>query len=224
MAVILKIIARLVRANWNTLRFNFHYFSFREAIKLPVDLSSNVLLLQLKGTVQLPGATYYRRIRIGYGDVGIFDQRYSRSIWEVSGAIVFRGNANIGHGSKISVGENARFEIGNNFIVSAESGFVCMNEISIGNDCLFSWECLVMDTDFHKVRDAANQIVNAPAPVKIGDQVWVGTRCLILKGAGIPSGSVIAAGSLVNKPLVGEKQVFAGNPAKPVKDQISWEL
>ena len=44
-------------------------------------------------------------IQFGYGNVGVFDNKKSRSIWEVSGTVIFKGKCNIGHGSKISVGD-----------------------------------------------------------------------------------------------------------------------
>ena len=63
-------------------------------------------------------------ISIGYGEVGIFDMKRSRSIWQVYGEVVFKGKANIGHGSKISVDKNGTLELGNNFKTTAESAIV----------------------------------------------------------------------------------------------------
>ena len=51
---------------------------------------------------------------MGYGNVGIFDKKRSRGIWEVQGKVKFCGNAFLDHGSKISVGKNGVLTFGNN--------------------------------------------------------------------------------------------------------------
>jgi len=37
------------------------------------------------------------------------------------------------------------------------------------------------------------------APIVIGDNCWIGTGCIILKGVTIGSGSIVAAGTTVTK-------------------------
>ena len=49
------------------------------------------------------------------------------------------------------------------------------------------------------------------------DDVWISCNCVILSGVKIESRSVIAAGSIVNK-NVSENSLFAGNPAKFIKN------
>ncbi len=50
------------------------------------------------------------------------------------------------------------------------------------------------------------------APVKIGDNVWVGARAVILPGVTIGNNVVVAAGSVVNRD-VPDNVVVAGVPA-----------
>ncbi len=162
-------------------------------------------------------------IQFGYGNVGIFDNKKSRSIWEVSGTVIFKGRCNIGHGSKISVGNYGRLILGKNFIISAETSIVTFTEIEFGNNCLLSWDILVVDTDFHKIKDEFGNIINKPKPIIIGDRVWIGCRCLILKGTVIPNSCVIGADSIVNRELEKESCLYVGGPCKMVKENISWE-
>lgn len=52
--------------------------------------------------------------------------------------------------------------------------------------------------------------------VRVGEDCWIGARALILPGANIGKGCVVAAGSIVNKPTK-PYSVVAGVPAKVVK-------
>ncbi|GGH19213.1 hypothetical protein GCM10007352_30450 [Mucilaginibacter phyllosphaerae] len=209
--------------NFKTIIFNFKYFPFKTAIKLPVLISNNVFLHRLKGRVTINGPVTTALVQIGYGKIGISDFKRSRAVWEVYGDVVFNGRAFIMHGCKLNVGENARLSFGADFNMSTECAIVAEKSITIGNNSGISWESLVMDTDFHHIFDESGQKFNYPKEVIIGDNVWVGCRCTVLKGAIIPNGSIVAAGSLVTKKLVGEKSIFGGNPIQVLKNNITWK-
>jgi maltose O-acetyltransferase len=51
--------------------------------------------------------------------------------------------------------------------------------------------------------------------VTIGDDVWIGTRALILAGVTIGSGAVIGAGAVVTKD-VAANEIVAGVPARTI--------
>ena len=53
-------------------------------------------------------------------------------------------------------------------------------------------------------------------PVKIGDGTWICANCVILPGARIGNGCVIAAGSVVIDDCV-DNGLYGGNPAKLIK-------
>ena len=214
----------LFHLNFKTLYFNFTYLPFHQAKKLPFLVSRKVYLSQTKGVVSIEGPITTGMIRIGYGDVGIFDKKRSRSIWQVSGKVIFKGTAHLGHGSKISVGKQGVLELGPNFALTAESAIVSHKQIVFGKNCLVSWECLIMDTDFHKIYDAEGQWVNPPKEIIIGDKVWLGARNTLLKGTKIASHSIIGANSQVSKDISDQSGLFAGNPIKHLKDGIHWEV
>ena len=219
-----KLFAKLIKLNLKTIYFNFTYFSFKTALKLPVFISANSKILNCKGKIELKGKIKTGMVELGYGQVGNFDKKNSRFIWDVCGEVVFERNAFIGHGSRIRVLDSGKIFFGENFMTTAESSFISKKNIYIGKDCLFSWEILVMDTDFHSISNNAGTIINPDKPVIIGDHVWVGCRAIILKGAHIPDNAVIAAGSIVAKKLSGENQVFGGNPAIALKKIGAWYL
>ena len=53
-------------------------------------------------------------------------------------------------------------------------------------------------------------------PIVIGDDVFIGARCIITKGVTIGNGAVIGAGSVVTRD-VPPNTIVAGNPARIVK-------
>ena len=54
------------------------------------------------------------------------------------------------------------------------------------------------------------------SPIIIEDNVWIGTSCIILKGVTIGSGSIIGAGSLVNRNIP-PNEIWCGSPASQKK-------
>jgi len=79
----------------------------------------------------------------------------------------------------------------------------------------------VYDTDFHNVnpndRLKSWNNLNNSKEIIIGKNVWIGANCIILKGASIGHNSVIGAGSVLTK-VVPDNCLYAGNPAKKIKD------
>lgn len=204
-----------------TLIFNFKYFPFRTALKLPVLVSKNVCLDVMKGSIELPQSITSGMIKLGFGDVGIFDRKRSRTVWRNGGRVIFKGKCEIGHGSKISVGKNAVLSFGNNFTITAESSIAYEKEITFGDNVLVSWECLFMDTDYHPLMiDGA--LSNEDRPIHIGNNVWICCRNLIFKGSEIPAGCVIAAGSLVSGKIEGESCLAGGRPCRILRQNVSW--
>ncbi len=204
-----------------TLAFNFRYFPLGQALRLPVFVSHRVWLKQMSGQVRL-GKIRTGVVTLGFGDVGIFDRMVSRTIWQVSGAVEFRGKAKIGHGSKINV--QGILTIGDNFRMTAESAIIARHRVEIGDEVLVSWDVLVMDTDFHKIYDQDNLHINPDRPITIGNRVWIGCRSLILKGVRLADGVVVAAGSTVSKSVEVGDAVIGGNSCSPLREGIRWEF
>ena len=237
----------IIRSIPKTLRFNLHYFPLKTALKLPVVVSHRTYLRELHGKVELPEKVERAMVKIDFGDVGHYDRKRSRGIWQVSGTVSFGGKASIGHGSKISV--RGDLKLGAGFNMTAESTIVCAKDIRFGDDCLLAWDVLVMDTDEYPIyrhetdrpetRDAGavscpevplpasnnteNERINPDKPIVVGDHVWIGCKCVLLKGAEVPDNTVVAAGTLLTSAFSGEYQVIGGNPPAVLKHDIRWE-
>ncbi|QPF73771.1 acyltransferase [Roseateles sp. DAIF2] len=87
--------------------------------------------------------------------------------------------------------------------------------IRFGARCLIGPELHVMDSNSHDlVLERRRQPDPRPAAVEIGDDVFIGSRVTILKGAKIGAGSVIAAGAVVPPGFEAPPlSIIAGNPA-----------
>ena len=115
---------------------------------------------------------------------------------------------------------NAVVRIGDNVGISG-STLRCSESITIGNNTTIGSGCLIVDTDGHPLRaeertksDYFCNTVNRP--IVIGDDVFIGARCIVMKGVTIGNGAIVGAGSVVTKD-VPPNTVVAGNPARVVK-------
>ena len=88
--------------------------------------------------------------------------------------------------------------------------------IEVGEKTLIGAGCLICDSDMHEVPLGSGNPV-AVAPIRIGTGVFIGARCIVLKGVTIGDGAVIAAGSVVTSD-VPASTVVAGNPARVVRE------
>ena len=142
--------------------------------------------------------------------------RRERAMWQVSGKVHLGNNVAMGGGTRISVGDAGELSIGDNFCITARSSVICHNKVEFGKDVLVSWDNLIMDTDFHHIDDSP-----VSAPIRIGNRVWIGCRCLVLKGSSLPDGSVLAAGATITKELA-EPNALYGGVNKRLKSAITW--
>ncbi len=104
---------------------------------------------------------------------------------------------------------------------------VSYQKVSIGSECQIASSTLISDTDFHpvdpKIRSKQVKGENYPfdsvgkQPIEIGNNVWIGWNCTILKGVNIGSNSIVAAGSVVLAGKYPQGSLLAGNPAKVIK-------
>lgn len=118
-------------------------------------------------------------------------------------------------------------KIGNNSGIGYGTVISVAREVVIGDDCLIAPGCLIMDSDDHPI-NPAKRLMREPVskehilPVKIGNNVWIGSNCVILKGVTIGDNSIIAANSVVTRE-VQSNCIYAGYPARPTRRDIDAE-
>jgi len=106
-----------------------------------------------------------------------------------------------------------------------EGGHLASTEgktITIGNDCMFSNHIEIRNGDSHSIFSTeSSQRINPAKEVKIGNHVWLGSDVKVLKGTVIDDGTIIGTGSIVSG-LIDSNCIYAGIPAKKVKEHVSW--
>jgi acetyltransferase-like isoleucine patch superfamily enzyme len=111
-------------------------------------------------------------------------------------------------------------QLGDNVFIGADCQFNSSTQIIIGNDCLIASNTTFVDTGHENAFGIP--INKQPCnfeKIVLGEDVWIGTHCAILKGVTIGNGSIIGAGSVVNKSIP-ENQIWAGVPARFIRNRV----
>lgn len=101
--------------------------------------------------------------------------------------------------SRVLIQGSGRVSIGDRSYVGAMSVLGANRSIVIGNDVLISQAVTIRDSN-HVFSDRAlpiNQQGIVSAPVRIGDDVWIGHGAAVLSGVTIGDGSIVAANAVV---------------------------
>lgn len=138
---------------------------------------------------------------------------------------------------RFDVGEHVRLSVANIYIGSGSTlrigdrtgftGLVHLNPIEakaieIGTDCSIASGVWMTTTDFHSIvaRDTGTRL-NPAKPVHVGNHVWIANQATLLKGSVVGDNAVIGAHAVVTG-TVPPHCVAAGNPARIVREDITW--
>ncbi len=105
-------------------------------------------------------------------------------------------------------------KLGKRVFINSGCCFQDQGGIEIGDDVLIGQQVVIATLNHDLDPDRRGNML--PAPVKIGNKVWIGAHATILAGVKIGDGAVIAAGAVVTKD-VPANTVAAGVPAKIIK-------
>jgi acetyltransferase-like isoleucine patch superfamily enzyme len=148
----------------------------------------------------------------------------------VSGSTIKIGKDCLIEGLLVTETNESSLIVGDNTYIGGGTVIDCIKSISIGDDVLISYECILSDSDNHSVRYSIRKkdladwkqrkhdwTTTNSKPIHISTGVWIGVRAIILKGVTIGEGSVVGAGSVVTKD-VPPWTIVAGNPARIIRE------
>ncbi|GEM_PF-637439 len=139
------------------------------------------------------------------------------------------------HDCSIYVYDRGRVIIGNYCSIGSGTVIHCRSSLTLGNYVLLGPEVYIFDVDGHPTDPAERrreveysrsilmprfehpgpkpyQPRPVSKPIVIEDDCWIGARTIIMKGVRIGKGSVIAAGSVINRDIPPGSLVFGSAP------------
>ncbi len=104
--------------------------------------------------------------------------------------------------------------LGKHVFINSGCCFQDQGGIEIGDGVLIGHQVVIATLNHDLGMESRGSMT--PAPVKIGNGVWIGAHATILPGVSVGDGAVIGAGAVVTKD-VPAGTVVLGVPARPVK-------
>lgn len=215
----------LLKVNtFKTLYFNFKVLPFRQAIKFPIHFYGKVDFANITGDFIIDAKDIkFGMIVFGGKHEVVISSNVPTRIFN-SGKITFQGTAIFARGINVMVWKYGELQIGTNFSIGSLSRIICFRKISFEKNVLISWEVQIYDTDFHFII-ADDMVSDNCGEVLISENVWLASRCTILKNTIVPKNAIVGAESLCSGNYLekyGESILLVGVPAKLLKSNISY--
>lgn len=144
------------------------------------------------------------------------------TLLNIRGKLIIDGDFyHIGRGCRIDVAKDTILKIGKGGFINPFANIIVRNGVSIGDDTYISWNCQILDEDYHTVNYDGK--TEKDKSIEIENHVWIGNSVSIYQGTKIAAGCVIAANSVVRGVFDKPNCIIGGNPAKIIKENISWK-
>ena len=201
-----------------TLWLNFKMLPFQQARKLPMYVYGRTEFRNMTGKIIIDAEKISSgMIRIGKRDFYIATA-VQKTMWNITGTLIMKGPIKFLQGSYILVAGNATLEIGGGEgVFGTNLRVFCFDHIVLGKNVRMAWDGQIMDSSFHyiELQNKDNLVKSLTKPIVIGDNVWIGNRTTISKGTVLPSQTIVASNSVVNKDFsdIAPDTLLAGAPA-----------
>ena len=182
---------------FKSIYFNFRYLPFKQAIYLPIWITTNFKVMKLKRGQIILDFPYRKNFFLGdCGSVGL--QEMKGGIYLEDGAkLIMNAMCVIGQGTTIRCDKNAFIEFGRNFYCNKN----CHIRSAERND---------------------GKAVKPVGSIDIGNHVWLTSNTIVTKNVKISDGCIVAQGAVVAKSISAPKVLVGGVPAKVIKSNIAW--
>ena len=144
-----------------------------------------------------------------------------------------------GNGNEIIIEPSVRMGPGCSFLIEGNNCRVvigrdthftrlvhlCVQEdgmsINIGAGCMFANGVIIRTSDSHPIFDMEGRRINLPAPVVVGEKVWMAQQVIVMKGVNIGNGAILGTRCVVTKD-VPPNSLVVGVPGRVVKEGVYW--
>lgn len=101
-------------------------------------------------------------------------------------------------GMELCAVDKGMLRIGNNVNFNKNCTVICRKKISIGDNCLFGPGCQVFDHDHDYTQTGRDRKTHfLTGEITIGNGVWFGANCVILRNTKIGDNCVFGAGTII---------------------------
>lgn len=205
-----------------TVYLNFKVFPISIAKELPVYVGKKVDINEIhKGSIEFQKGVEIRKgmVSLGICQHPMISNKGLTTLLRITqyGKLILGADIKIYSGCSIIVTYEGVLNIGNDFLMNQKSRLYCANSVNIENHVRIGWETQIYDSNFHFTYDGVNNLIgNALGSVRLGNNVWIGNRCTIAKGALLPDYTIIGSNSLVSKKLENDFEggIWVGMPVR----------
>ena len=131
-----------------------------------------------------------------------------------SGSVIVLERSTI-DGGTVCRASSGKLIIGPHVYINRNCNIVSHTFIKIGKKCTIGPNVCIYDHD-HNFRSQNRDTEYVCKPITIGDNVWIGSNVIIIKGVTIGDNSVIAAGAIV-KGDVPSNSIYVSNSEYSIK-------
>lgn len=176
-------------------------------------MASNRQVLKVLGSPRLAAALVNAQLHLrGKAKVPLSVRLSGRIICTADGQVEFGDGVTLA-GTVVPIEivshKGARVSIGDHTFINYGSSISAYKGVKIGQHCLLGHYTFLLDSNEHEVP-------MAPAPIVIGDHVWIGSHVTILPGVSIGDHVAVGAGSVVTKSIP-PHCLAVGNPARVIR-------
>jgi acetyltransferase-like isoleucine patch superfamily enzyme len=158
---------------------------------------------------------FFRLRSIQYGGLPLIVGKHP--VFHTKGKIIIGNHfymRNLQFVSEIGAEKGATLRIGDHVFINQGCNICAQKEIAI-DDYTQIGDCVtIYDTNYHEIDRGEGIKIK---PVKVGKNVWIAARCILLPGVTIGDNSVVGCGSVVTKSFPNNVLII-GNPAKIVRE------
>lgn len=212
---IIKKLQELRKADVNLFALVFNYLYYRIRYKLTIYACQRVQIKNPANIIQDEDSSLW----IGMDYIG-FSSKHDRTILNIQGTCCLFGNVSIRRGARIDVCEYGTLYIRNNVVISCFTRIIARHYIVIGKNTSISWDCQLMDDDFHEITYEGKK-TKKHLGIVIGNHCLIGNKTSIYKSVTIPDGTIVASNSVIKKSIDTVNCMIGSDGI--IKTNVSWK-